>query len=136
MPAEEHMHEAPIAHVVVQSSQTPLVPQAVGCMPATQLPPVEAEQQPPLHGSVEEQALPQCEALQAAPAGQSVAIEQPHTPPAAPGRHWAPAGDMPQGLHAIPPVPHAVGSLPDAQEPAWQQPPWHGWSGLHAVVHS
>jgi hypothetical protein len=46
---DEQEHVAPIGQVVVQSAQTTLTPQTLSDVPSTHVPPMDAEQQPPLH---------------------------------------------------------------------------------------
>ena len=57
----------------------PLLPQTVSSVPVWQVPPVAAEQQPPLHGVFMSHAGPQVcvVVLHARLAGQSVAVVQP-----------------------------------------------------------
>ena len=121
------MHETPVGHPEVQSEQTPLVPHAVFAVPGTHMPPVSAEQQPPLHAWVEEHAdvhVPVATS-HASSAGQSVVVAQPHAPL---DRHAAPLEPPEQETHAAPVVPHAFLASPGAHMPVLvlQQPPLQG----------
>jgi hypothetical protein len=63
----------------MQSAQTPLAPHSLIAVPPTQVPPVDAEQHPPLHAWVEEHAVVHKPVVtsQASRAGQSLATAQP-----------------------------------------------------------
>jgi len=124
-----------VGHPEVQSEQTPLVPHAVSAVPGTHVPPVSAEQQPPLHAWVEEHADVQAPVARshASSGGQSVVAAQPHAPV---DRHAEPLGPPEQETHAAPVVPHAFLASPGAHMPVLgsQQPPLHGWPDVHVVV--
>jgi hypothetical protein len=80
-------HEVPLHEYLVQSTgaghaaQTPELPHAVVVVPAWHVPPLAAEQQPPLHGWFELHAVVHLpvDASHASCAGQSAALVQPHT---------------------------------------------------------
>lgn len=128
------MHETPVGHPVVQLEQTPLVPHAVSAVPGTHVPPVSAEQQPPLHAWVEEHADVQVpvDRSHASSGGQSVVAAQPHAPLE---RHAEPLAPE-QETHIAPVEPHAFFAVPGAHMPVLgsQQPPLHGWPDVHVVV--
>jgi hypothetical protein len=112
-----------------QSPQTacPVSAHAAEVSPGWQVPPEAAEQQPPLHTSVELQAVPQTLVveLQALPVGQSPAALQPQTPET----HWSPAEAFVQSMQAPPAGPQAVllivthWPVESQQNPAPQFPP-------------
>ena len=63
--------------------------------------------------------------------GQSVATLQPQVPPT----QAVLLGCVEQLTQAPPLVPQAPAAVPPAHVPFEQQPPWHPWPELHAVVH-
>jgi hypothetical protein len=80
-------------------------------VPATQLPPVAAEQQPPLHAWVVLHAVVHlCIVVSHAwLAGQSAALLQPHEPD---GKHALPLALPVQGWQTLPTAPHAACDVP------------------------
>jgi len=132
---EVQEHVAPAGQVAVQLVQTPLAPHAVAEVPAEQVPPVAAEQQPPLHVWVEEHAVVHAPVAvsQACPAGQSVATAQPHLPLA---RHAVPEALPAQETQAPPEAPQAAFDVPAEHIPALQQPPLHVSVAEQVVVHA
>jgi hypothetical protein len=119
----------------LQSRQArPLAPQVPCAVPSLQAP---DWQQPPLHGCVPLQALVQVwmARSQAWAGGQSSGPLQPQAPPPATVMQTPPAGLVEQGVQVLPEAPQPVGEVPAAQTPESQQPLWHGWVGLQAVVH-
>lgn len=114
---------------LVQSPQTacPVSAQSAAVFPGAQVPLVDAEQQPPLQGWVELQAVVQAWVvrLQALPVGQSAAALQPQ----APLTHWSPAEALVQLIQLPPAGPHAVALMAThwlvepQQKPAPQFPP-------------
>lgn len=77
-PLPRHRWPLPL---VVHTAQVPDKPQSPAAVPGWQVPPVVAEQHPPLHDCVELQEvvhLP-CVVSHASPVGQSLACWQPHT---------------------------------------------------------
>jgi hypothetical protein len=131
---DEQEHEAPEGQVVVQSVQIPLPPQKASVVPALQVPAEAAEQQPPLHGWIEEHASPHTPVVvsQASSEGQSAAMAHPHvTPP----RQALPVVTPTQETQAPPVSPQFACPVPATHLPALlQQPPLHGWVDEHAVV--
>ena len=118
----------------MQSVQTPAAPQAAGALPATQVPPVAAEQQPPLQGSVDEHEVVQTPPVpQASFAAQSVATVQPQLPL---GKHAVPIEEPAHELHIPPEAPHADCEVPTSHVPALQQPPLQSCVDEHALVHA
>jgi hypothetical protein len=77
-----HEHIPPVGQVIAQLAQTPLLPHAIVLVPATHVPFVAAEQQPPLHACVEEQLVVHAcvVVLHACPTGQSLVALQPQVP--------------------------------------------------------
>jgi hypothetical protein len=130
----EQAHVPPLGQVAVQFAQTPLAPQAVTELPAMQVPATVAEQHPLLHASldVQEDEHSPLEPHASSAVRQSPATMQPHSPLA---RHAVPPELLSHGTQVLPAVPQAPCCVPVAQLPALQQPPWHGCSGEHAVVH-
>jgi hypothetical protein len=105
----------------------PVEPHAPVDVPATQVPPVAAEQQPPLHGWFELHAVVHLfvEVSQACPDGQSAALVQPHTFVA---RQTWPLTLVAQFWHWLPTVPQVPLAVPGLQTPfdgAVQQPLAH-----------
>jgi hypothetical protein len=121
---------------LVQSAHVPPdFPHDVAAVPATQTPPVAAEQQPPLQSCVDEHAVVHaCVVVsQAEPDGQSVVLEQPQAPPT----HAVPIDFPAQSAHVAPEAPQAAGVLPALQVPAVaaeQHPPLQGWFVLQSRV--
>jgi hypothetical protein len=130
---DAQLHDAPLGHVAVQSVHTPLAPQAPSELPALHVPPVDAEQQPPLQAWVEEHAEVHALFPQASFAGQSVVTLQPQVPPET---HAVPEEPPAHELQVAPVAPHAVCEVPATHVPASQQPPLQGWVAEHAVVHA
>jgi hypothetical protein len=105
--------QAPLARQTVplalltQLPQTvwPVSAQRAEVSPGSQVPAVVAEQQPPLHGCVELQAVPQVLVVvsQALPVGQSPTVLQPQLPL----MHWPPAAAPVQSVQAPPARPQA-----------------------------
>jgi hypothetical protein len=97
---EPHEHVPPVGQLVAQLAQTPLVPHAIVLVPATHVPFVADEQQPPLHACIEEQLVVHAcvVVLHACPTGQSLVALQPQ---------------VPAETHALPPpsTTHATGVL-------------------------
>ena len=121
----------------MQSPQSaPLAPQATPSVPVWQLPPVAAEQQPPLHGVFMSHADPHVcvVVLHAWFAAQSLALVQPQTLVPVMSRHAEPALLPAQLPQLACPSAHAVDVVPGAHMPPSQQPPLHGCVALHAVV--
>jgi hypothetical protein len=114
----------------------PLLPQATFKVPVWQVPPVDAEQQPPLHGVLLSQAAPQLcvVVLHAWLAGQSLALVQPQALAPPKSRQALPAGLPTQLPHDACPSAHAAEAVPVAQLVPSQQPPLHGWLALHDIV--
>jgi hypothetical protein len=130
---DAQLHVPPLGQVVVQSVQTPAAPQAAGVSPAMHVPPVAAEQQLPLQGSVDEQEVVHAPPVpQASSSAQSVATVQPQLPL---GRHAVPVEEPAHELHVPPGAPHADCEVPTSHVPALQQPPLHGCVAEHADVH-
>jgi hypothetical protein len=123
-------HASPVARPT-QDMQEPERPQAGRVSPTAQTPKL---QQPPLHGSPDEHAVPHMpvEVSQASSVGQSVAIAQPQTPVDRQALPDEPPGQKP---HVPPSMPQARGDEPVAHMPELQQPPLHGWLPEHVVVH-
>jgi hypothetical protein len=126
----------------VQSTQTPLAPQAVSATPALQVPPVAAEQQPVEHGVVELQDRRQRWAVVSqltAVLGQFVLELHPHCPPPEIATQMFPAvpavNSAGQSEQAPPLLPHAALAVPTTQVPLWQQPVLQVWVALQVVVH-
>lgn len=132
---DAHEHVPPLGQVEVQSSQTPLVPQAPSVFPALQVPLVAAEQQPPLHVCVDEHEVVQALVVvsHASSVGQSVATVQPHLPL---DRHESPELPPTHETQAAPVSPHAACVLPVAHVVPLQHPPLHGWVAEQVVVHA
>jgi hypothetical protein len=127
--------------LAVQSTQVPLAPQAASAVPARQLPPTVAEQQPVWQGVLESQAsvhrLVVVSQATAVP-GQSAFVAHPHcrappvvtqVSPAAPAVYCAG-----QSRQAPPLLPHAASAVPATQDPLWQHPPLQVWVALQVVV--
>ena len=95
----------------------PLTPQAPTVLPVTQVP---DEQQPPLHGLDEPQAVEQVPPLQACPGRQSDAVAQPQVPD---DSHARPVALPAQETHAPPLRPHVALPVPGWQLVPSQQPP-------------
>jgi hypothetical protein len=110
----------------------PPTPQALGRLPAWQLP---LWQQPPLQAV--RLALPHDEVqvwllvLHAWPVGQSEATLQPQV---VPERHRWPLGWLVQSTQARPLPPQLPAALPPLQVPPAQQPPLHAWEPLQLEV--
>jgi hypothetical protein len=118
----------------VQSAHIPLAPHAVEPEPPAHIPP---EQQPPLHGCVDEQLVVQVWLVpsQAEPIGQSAAELQPHAPPPDTVRQTEPSALPMQVPHAVPVAPQLVVEVPLAQVEPLQQPPLHGCVDEQVLVH-
>jgi hypothetical protein len=99
---------------------------------------VPALQQPPEHGWPGPQLGVHCllVRLHAVPAGQSVELLQPHSPPRPDGT-WqiAPTVAALHCTHAAPLSPQALTSVPAVQLPDEQQPPLQSCVGEHWVTH-
>ncbi len=102
------------AHVPQRS---PLTPQAPTVLPVTHVP---DEQQPPLHGLDEPQAVEQVPPLHACPGRQSDAVAQPHVPD---DSHARPVALPAQETHAPPLRPQVALPVPGWQLVPSQQPP-------------
>jgi hypothetical protein len=78
-PCAPAMHTDPMLLPLQMVHVPPVFPQPPATRPGVHVPPA---QQPPLHGCIALHELPHVwvVASQAAPAGQSVAVVQPHTP--------------------------------------------------------
>jgi hypothetical protein len=125
--------QAPPSALVLQSVHAfPSAPQILFALPALHTPP---EQQPPLHGCVDEQRLVQACWLvsQAQPTRQSLEALQPQLPPPVTASHTAPAVEEAQGWHRPPPLPHADAMVPVTQVVPSQQPPLHAWPAAQEV---
>lgn len=107
----------PRASFAQAEQTTPPAPHAAGAVPATQVPLVAALQQPPLQGEALSQAVPhRCVvALQALPAGQSLAALQPHRVAPPTTRQAVPFALPAQEPQLGPPRAQAVGRLPGEQ---------------------
>jgi hypothetical protein len=123
-------HAEPSALPAQLTHKPPCAPQAIGEVPAPQLPP---PQQPPAHGDDAEQALPQlCVDEQALPLGQSATELQPQLDI----KHRWPALLVEQSVQAPPAGPHAPAAVPLRHIPlVSQQLDAQAWLGEHAVVH-
>lgn len=99
------------------------------------MPPLIAEQQPPLHGLFMSHAVPQvCVVrLHAWLTGQSLALVQPQALAPLPAMHDLPALLAAQLAHSALPVAHAADVLPATHVEPSQQPPWHACVALHDV---
>jgi hypothetical protein len=122
-------HAAPMLEPVQSWQLPPLAPQVGLLVPATQLPP---EQQPPLHGCIDEHELVHLcvDPSHACPLGQSLAELQPHVPAT-----QAFSEPIVQSVQAPPVLPHTPAALPMTQVPPLQQPPLHSCVDEHEVVH-
>jgi hypothetical protein len=101
-------------------------------LPATQVPPVVAVQQPLAHGDEELQPDEQvCVAMLQAVPGQSAAELQPQ----ALITQALPCALEVQSTQARPLPPQPVTAVPAEQLPAMQQPPLHGCDAEQVVVH-
>jgi hypothetical protein len=131
----------PAVKPAVQLAQRPpLFPQDAVSVPTWHVPPVAAEQQPPLQG---------CDVLQlvvhvlvvvshASSAGQSAAVRQPHAFDGVPTTHAEPLALPVHDAHVAWPVLQVVAAVPALHDPlVVQQPPLHAVScgAPHAVVH-
>lgn len=118
----------------------PFAPHALFRFPAWQVPPVDAEQHPPLHAVLASQAVPQVcvVVLHAWLAGQSFALVQPQTVVVPIARQDLPAAAVAQLPQIVLPSAHCVGALPLTH---WcctlsQQPPLQGAVASHATPHA
>lgn len=147
--AVPHWSEQPVAVQVgvwpAQATQTPSQPVVVSrhevlAVPELQVPPVAAEQQPPLHGWADPQSAVQVlvAVSHAAPAAMAVAWGQSAVSlhPHAPATQACPAAAAVQSKHRAPSVPQLSAAAPAWHVPAAeQQPPLHGCVAEQAVVH-
>ena len=143
VPAYVGTHELPLHAYEVHellpghAAQTPELPQAALMVPVWHVPPDADEQQPPLHAWFELHAvvhLP-CAVSQAWPAGQSLALVQPHEPFA---RQALPLALPAQLWQTLPAAPHRACAVPGWQVPLVddeQQPDWHCIDGEQALTH-
>jgi hypothetical protein len=114
-------HLWPVLAVAQLAQVPPVLPQAPSAVPSVQVPPLAAEQQPPLQGETALQAAEQrrvC-ASQACPDGQSLALRQPHESPPLPTMHTRLAE---HALH-VGPRSQAPGWSPRTHTPPLQHPP-------------
>jgi hypothetical protein len=133
-PHEPATHAAPFGLPAQLTHTAPVEPQATPALPGWQVPPLAAEQQPPLHGDADEQLVEQVVPLHAVLSGQLDALKQPHMPLT----HAWPFRLPLQFWHKPPGGPHTLPVLPRLQVPALQQPPLHGVTPglMHMVVHT
>jgi hypothetical protein len=133
MPVVAVTHAVP-ALTPEQLVQTPPVePHAPAASPVVHVPPVAAEQQPPLQACVELHAVVQVlVASHACPSGQSVAVWHPQIPVVV--LQVAPASAVMQLAQTVPAAPHAVGDWLGAQTAPLQQVPLHSCEAEQAVV--
>jgi hypothetical protein len=99
------------------------------------VPPVAAEQHPPLHGATALHAVAHAYVIgsHAWPEGQSCALSQPHAFPPNPTRHSSPPPHVP---HVAWPSAHASGWSPGTHSPPEQHPPLHVASASQVTPHS
>jgi hypothetical protein len=131
-------HVVPFGSPAQVAHTPPLSPQAVGEVPARHVPPVAAEQHPPLQGWLELHPVVQVLVIvsHAIPPGQSVEVVHPHAcrPPVA-GTHALPVELPTQLVHVAEPVAQLAGVSPKSHTPPLpQHPPLQGWPALQTVV--
>jgi hypothetical protein len=133
--------QCPVTHLgpaalPVQSTHCDPLPQALSAVPALQVPPLGAEQQPLVQACVEPQLFTQVPEVQAAaPPPQSPMLLQPQAPPPETARHTWPMVLAAQLAHRPPPTPQAVLATPLVQVLPLQQPPLQAWVASQLVVH-
>jgi hypothetical protein len=137
MPPDPHVQVAPDGQLAVQSVHTGAVPHAVAAVPGVHVPPLEAEQHPPLHGCAIEHEVVQAFAVvsQASPVAQSLVRVQPHARPLPEATQALPAPASAHDVHIVPRLPHAACAVPAAHDVPLQQPPLHGCVAEHVVLH-
>jgi hypothetical protein len=142
LPAPASMPDAtqvvPFGSVAQLAHRPPLSPHADGEVPAWHVPPVLAEQHPPLQGWAELHAVLHVFVVvsQAMPAGQSPGLVHPHAwVPAVVATHALPAALPTQFVQVAEPVLQLAAAVPGSHTlPVPQQPPLHAWLGPQASV--
>lgn len=122
-------HAQSVVPLHPHTPETHAVPFALPAQLAWQVPPVAAEQQPPLQACDElHEVVQACVARsQAKSAGQSVVALHPQVPLPEVTLHTAPASAVTQFVHVPPAAPHAVGDSGFAHVEPLQHVPLHTW---------
>jgi hypothetical protein len=125
------LHKEPMLLPLQAAQAPPVEPHELTDVPGSQVPPL---QQPPWHGCVDEQVVVHwCAVVSHAwPTGQSLALEQPHTP----ARQAWPTALMLQSLHEAPLAPQVFAAAPALQVVPAQHPPLQLCVEEQTLVHT
>jgi hypothetical protein len=115
-PSQHPVHEIGEHSQVPSSHASP-----VGQVPVVQTPPHPSS--PPHAASVQSGVQPQTPSVQVRPLSQTSSVQQASSSSPHDSQPLEQTSPVAQAVHATPPTPHALGSVPSSQPPSSQQPP-------------